>query len=703
VAYLIGIEREGLRVTADGKLASSPHPAVFGDKLANPHITVDYAEQQVEIITTPQPSAQEAYDATLALSRVVQLELRKTGELWWPSSRPPEDIVAEQIELACFADDVPGCAARAYREMLCAQYGSHTQLFSGVHFNISFADADTEFYLRLARNVTCYGWLLTYLFGAAPDPCNPHSISQRQGEGGYRNTTPLAPSYASIEAYCASVEQMVADGQLRELRELYTPVRLKPLNQSDWFGSLRRDGVAYVEIRLLDLDPFDEAGIALETLEFLVAFTRWCAETPCDTFDDDLHQAALENIRLVADHGLDPALTFTCDGIVATPAAHAERLLAQIDAGVDVGDNFPAVHALRDTDMLELATAHQERAYETRWLLPGFEGWELSTQILAKEALKRGIGVKPLDRADNLIVLEKPPSPQQPDACSEYVMQATRTSADSYIVPLLMNNKTVSKQILAKHDICVPVGEELTREILDAVDSPLQRWVGIPAVVKPKSTNFGIAVTMFERGATVEELHAAVLTALEHDTIALIETYVPGTEYRFLVIDGEVRGVLHRKPANVVGDGTHTIAELVSRKNEHPYRSRGYCDPLITIELDDAACSYLARAGYTPQSVPDVGVEVLLRPNSNISTGGDSIDVTDEMPQRFKDIATCAAAAFGAVFCGVDMIIEDMQNADSPYAVIEVNWNPAIHIHAFPAVGTEREIAPAILRALKLL
>ena len=699
----VGIEREGLRVTPQGRLAKTPHPAVYGDKLDNPSITVDYAEQQIETISIPATGTQEVYDRALALARIVQMQCAADGELFWPSSIPPENIREDDIEIARYGDDEKGRQAYQYRQYLARQYSKKRQLFCGVHYNISIQGADNEVYLRMARNFIRYGWFLIYAFGAAPDLTSPFSISLRQGEEGYHNAVELFADYSSVEAYCASVERFIAQGDLCAPKEFYAPIRLKSVDAEHPLDSLRKQGIRYLEIRTFDIDPFDEAGISKETLTTLEKFVSFLARSEDASCDETAQREGAYNRRLVADRGLNPDACLRIEGREVPLSTQLARMGDLLDLPRPI---VPRAKQIRDAcmsdgfhqAMLKQAKSHQQHAYETRWTLAGFEDWELSTQILIKEALRRGLSVEALDKEDNLVRITRrwATLPTR----SEYVMQATRTGADSYITPLLMNNKAVAKRILTEHGIPTPEGEQCTDADCSQV---LERWVGRPAVIKPRSTNFGIGVTIFSVGTTQEQLREAASGAFAHDHTILVETYLPGTEYRFLVIGGAVVGVLQRKPANVVGDGVSTIEALIARKNEHPYRTQGYRTPLIAIKPDDAVREFIARRGYTLQSVPDADECVLLRPNSNISTGGDSIDVTDQIHPYFKELAIRSADAFGATFCGVDLIIEDRDDPVSSHGVIEVNWNPAIHIHTFPAYGKEHSIAPAVLRAIGLI
>ncbi|MFA0815307.1 MAG: bifunctional glutamate--cysteine ligase GshA/glutathione synthetase GshB [Anaerofustis sp.] len=317
---------------------------------------------------------------------------------------------------------------------------------------------------------------------------------------------------------------------------------------------------------------------------------------------------------------------------------------------------------------------------------------ELSTQILIKEALRRKISVEVLDEKDNLIRIKK-------DGKTEYIKQATRTSADNYIAPLLMENKEVTKLILREAGIRVPEGITVT-SIAEA-EKLLNEYANQNIVVKPKSTNFGKGVAIL-KNARKQDILNAVQDALHYDDHVLIESFLEGKEYRFLVIGDEVAAILHRVPANVTGDGMHTIKELVAIKNDDPLRGIGYVTPLEKINLGKIETDYLALAGKSEDTIPQGNETVWLRENSNISTGGDSIDFTDDIPQAYQDIAVRSAGAVGAQICGADIIIQDItqQPNDGNYGVIELNFNPAIHIHDFPYRGKNRHVEDKVLDLL---
>lgn len=321
------------------------------------------------------------------------------------------------------------------------------------------------------------------------------------------------------------------------------------------------------------------------------------------------------------------------------------------------------------------------------------EQLELSTQVLITEAQVRGIAVEILDPDDNFIVLRR-------GERTEYVKQATRTSADTYISALLMENKEVTKTVLRAAGLRVPAGGKYRSLAAALADHPAYRERKI--VVKPNSTNFGEGVAILERGTELTAYRAALETAFALDASVLVEEFVEGREFRFLVIGGMTRAVLHRIPANVRGDGRATIRELVEVKNRHPYRGEGYRKPLERIRLEAVELAFLTGQGLSPESVPADGAMVYLRKNSNISTGGDSLDFTDTMPAVYRRWAEQATAAVGAAICGLDMIIPDVAaaGADADYCILELNFNPALHIHDFPAEGKNRHVERHVLDLL---
>ena len=327
------------------------------------------------------------------------------------------------------------------------------------------------------------------------------------------------------------------------------------------------------------------------------------------------------------------------------------------------------------------------------WVTPGYEVLELSTQRLIAAALDRGISVEILDDKTQWIRLRK-------NGKTEIIRQGNETSADSYITGLILGDKSIQKILLSEVGVRVPTGGKYSSVTAAMADFP--KYAQGQWVIKPTTANYGLGITMLPENVSASQFESAVQEAFAHDDTILIETFLPGIECRFLVIGGKCRAVLHRVPANVIGDGTHTIAQLVTAKNDDPRRGQGYKTPLEKIKLTETEKLVLAEQGFDFDSVPDGGVQVWLRNNSNISTGGDSLDYTDVVHPDYLAIAEKATAAVNAQICGVDMMMGDhtASPTDSNYGIIELNYNPVLYFHDFPYVGENRNVAPHVLDVL---
>ena len=329
--------------------------------------------------------------------------------------------------------------------------------------------------------------------------------------------------------------------------------------------------------------------------------------------------------------------------------------------------------------------------YDAEFVLDGHEDLEMSTQILIRDALKRGVDVTILDRESNFLELRK-------NGRTELVKQATKTSKDSYISFLIMENKSVTKRLLAAGDLSVPEGATFgdRGEALRYCQSASSTKI----VIKPATTNFGIGITIVDPQSGSSSLKSAIAHAFSFAETILVEEFVEGSEYRFLVVDFKCVAVCRRIAANVLGDGVSTVEELVGIKNLDARRGQGHVTPLERIELGETELSVLREDyGYDGDSVPAGGEAVFLRRNSNISTGGDSIDVTDSVDSFYTRVAEQAAVSVDAKICGVDMILTEPEK-ENEYAILELNFNPVLYIHNYPYQGRNRRVGEKILDLL---
>jgi len=276
-------------------------------------------------------------------------------------------------------------------------------------------------------------------------------------------------------------------------------------------------------------------------------------------------------------------------------------------------------------------------------------------------------------------------------------IQATVTSETRHIAVDIASDKELTNRILG--DIGLPVPkQEQTYNVGECVRAA--RRIGYPVVVKPLDANHGRGVSIGLKADA--EVEVAFEKAREHARCVLVESYIPGFDHRILVVDGEVVAVAKRMPGHVVGDGVHTVAELVDIVNADPRRGVGHEKVLTRLELDHQALRLLEKAGYTPETVPAEGELVFLRSTGNLSTGGTAIDQTDECHPDNREMASRAARAIGLDVCGVDFLTPDISRSYKEIGggICEVNAAPGFRMHVAPSEGKPRDVAGAVLDML---
>ena len=724
-----GIERESLRVDRQGKLAHTPHPSCLGARSFHPYIQTDFCEFQMELITPVAKSTTEARRFLGAITDVAGRSISK-DELLWPLSMPPR-INAQEIQVAQLENEFE----RHYRNYLAVKYGTKLQAISGIHYNIElgkdlvealFQESDqidiiafkNALYLKLAQNYLRYRWVITYLFGAAPiaeqgffDQEVPEPVrSFRNSDYGYVNKEEIQVSFASLEDYVSAIETYIEQGDLIAEKEFYSAVRFRGQKVN---RSFLDKGITYLEFRNFDLNPFERIGISqttMDTVHLLLLAFLWL-DAP-ENVDQALAQGHALNEKIALSHPLEPLpseaetqnITTALDQLVQHFGLgdYHQDLVKQVkDAFADPNKTLAAqlLPHIKDKSLadfaLDKALAYHDYDWTAHYALKGYEEMELSTQMLLFDAIQKGLHFEILDEQDQFLKLWHKDH-------VEYVKNGNMTSKDNYVVPLAMANKTVTKKILADADFPVPAGDEFTSLEQGLAYYPLIK--GKQIVVKPKSTNFGLGISIFQEPASLDNYKKALEIAFAEDTAVLVEEFIPGTEYRFFILDGRCEAVLLRVAANVVGDGKHTIRELVAQKNANPLRGRDHRSPLEIIELGDIEQLMLTQQGYTPDDILPEGKKVNLRRNSNISTGGDSIDVTETMDSSYQELAAAMATSMGAWACGVDLIIPDKtqpaSKEKSHCTCIELNFNPSMYMHTYCAEGPGQAITPKILDKL---
>lgn len=394
-----GVEKESLRALPDAALALTPHPVALGSALTHPHITTDFSESQLELIT----GVHDTPEACIAeLTHIHQVVYRHIGEeMLWCSSMPCRLPAEHDIPLGQYGSSNLGRMKTVYRMGLSYRYGRRMQTISGIHYNFSVPEsiwealgtARDDGYFALIRNFRRHSWLLLYLFGASPATCTsfvegrphkleelkrgtmylPHATSLRMGPLGYQSDAQalISASYNCMNTYASSLfnaltrpyppyEQIgIRDGDeykqlnttlLQIENEFYGTVRPKrrihrgerPLH------ALSERGVEYVEVRLMDLDPFEPVGIDANTMRFLDVFLLHCllGASPQDTPDEN--RAIGRNQHRVAAFGREPGLRLDRFGSEVTLSEWGNEVLdgcAPVAAALDAAHGGSAYKA----------------------------------------------------------------------------------------------------------------------------------------------------------------------------------------------------------------------------------------------------------------------------------------------------------------------------------------------------------------------
>ncbi|MBB5019296.1 cyanophycin synthetase [Chitinivorax tropicus] len=273
-------------------------------------------------------------------------------------------------------------------------------------------------------------------------------------------------------------------------------------------------------------------------------------------------------------------------------------------------------------------------------------------------------------------------------------IQAAELDATSAIAESIAQDKDLTKKLLRAAGVPVPSGRPAS-SVEDALAA--MEEINGPVVVKPQDGNQGKGVTV--NVTDQEQLLKAYAAAAEISDDVLVESYLPGSDFRLLVVGKQLVAAARRDPPQVTGDGTHTIRELVDQVNRDPRRGDGHATSLTKMRLDDIALNRLAMQGLTPESVPEKGQRVVLRNNANLSTGGSATDVTDDVHPEVAARAIAAAQMVGLDICGVDVVCDTMLKPleEQGGGIVEVNAAPGLRMHISPSFGKGRQVGEAII------
>ena len=273
-------------------------------------------------------------------------------------------------------------------------------------------------------------------------------------------------------------------------------------------------------------------------------------------------------------------------------------------------------------------------------------------------------------------------------------IQAAETSFTSAIAESIAQDKELTKNLLHASGVAVPFG----RPVEDEDDAwAAAQEVGLPVVVKPQDGNQGKGISV--NLTSEEQVRKAYRVAIEFRDDIMVEKYLPGHDWRLLVIGDKLIAAARRDPPLVIGDGKHTVRELVDIVNSDPRRSDGHATSLTKIRFDEIAIARLAEQGYTAETIPQRGARVILRNNANLSTGGTATDVTDDVHPDLAAAAVAAAQTVGLDIAGIDVVCDTILKPleDQGGGIVEVNAAPGLRMHLDPSFGKGRDVGKAIV------
>lgn len=311
-----------------------------------------------------------------------------------------------------------------------------------------------------------------------------------------------------------------------------------------------------------------------------------------------------------------------------------------------------------------------------------------STRSIVDAAIARGIPWRRLNEGSLI---------QLGHGAKQRRIMAAETDRTGAIAEEIAQDKELTRMFLQAVGVPVPAGQP----VADAEDAwAAAQRIGAPVVVKPRDGNQGRGVAT--NLTTREQVMAAFEAARQESAQVIVEKCAQGNDYRLLVVGGRLVAAARREPAHVVGDGVHTIAELIERVNLDPRRSDHHATVLSKIHLDPVALGVLNDQGYTAESVPPSGTMVLIRRNANLSTGGTAIDVTERVHPEVADRAIEAARVVGLDIAGIDIVAQDISKPleEQGGVIVEVNAAPGLRMHLQPSAGLSRPVGEAIVNML---
>ncbi|CAM3027068.1 bifunctional glutamate--cysteine ligase GshA/glutathione synthetase GshB [Lactiplantibacillus plajomi] len=722
----LGLEVTMQRVASDGQLSTQAVPAAW-TRSANRQLRAGFAQSQVKL-TTPAMRDVSALMAYLTGLNATARRALPAGDLLWPLSSNPV-LPAKLSEIALTASDADDLK---YRRAQARKYNVRQLMTSGVHVNLSFNEQlllrlftetfhrqyasyvafRNALYVKVAQGLVRMNWLIQYLFGATPalnftdrrskrQRSSVHGTSGRYGQ--------VSADYSTLASYVTSLEQAVTAGQLMATDDFAGPVRFRG---NGALADLATNGVYYLEFQGLDLDPNSAVGVDQKAVEFIRLLASYFAMMPAlpAKMVPQVNQQARQLLEQVTSENPTTASAqavpaeqvlgalrhfVTANGLPERNATLIDTLKKRV---ADPKRTLSATVAMAPDPLAwanQQAAGFQADATATPFQLPGFSALDLSSQLVVERALARGIRVNVVDTRANILRLTA-------GQTTRLLVAGSGTDLNPQALTSALPHKAAAKQLLAEHGVQVPASQtyHTANQLIDDYDRFAQEGgIVLKAADEPD------IVAVFRIMPKRELFERVVHQLFEQTRAVMAEEVIVGASYRFLVIDGKVRAVAERIPANVVGDGRTPIQTLLDRKNGRPLRGDAGSHPQTTIKLGTIERYRLAAYQMDLETVVGRGSQVLLREDATFTNGADLLDVTTEVHPSYVQAVEKLAGTLGLRVAGFDVVMPNLYaelTADHPEMAVflGVHATPALYPHAFPSFGDAQPVADDLLTAL---
>lgn len=723
----MGLEVTMQRVDGSGKLSTQPMPEALEKTRQNHQIHNEFAQTQLKLVT-PATADVDALMAYLAgLNTTVRRALAEDDYLWPLSSNPI--LPAKLTEIPLADNDAVGFKRR---QALAQKYDVRRLMTTGTHVNLSFneqlftrlysetfhqqfdsyVDFRNAVYLKVAQGFVRMNWLIQYLFGATPTLDVTDQATKRQRSSVHHSAnrySQVKGDYTSIDRYVAKLQADVRKKDLLSVSDFDGPVRFRSTGQ---LSTLARQGVYYLEFRGLDLDPTSPIGVDQNAVEFLRLLASYFVMMPA------LPAAMVAQVSEQADQLVDQVTgenptTASAQAVPATQVLDALRhfvtknglpnsdavLLDHLKERVANPKLTPSAQVAVQKDPLawanQCARDYQVAATDRPFELPGFTDLDLSSQLLTEQALARGIQVSVVDQKANILRLT-----QQEKA--QLVVNGSGTDLNPQALTTVLTHKVAAKQIMAEHGVQVPASQTYhsANQLIDDYD----RFVSEGGIVL-KATDQDHKVVAFRIMPKRELFEQVVRQLFEQTQTVMAEELVVASSYRFLVIGGQVKAIVERIPANIVGDGRSTVQTLLDRKNARPLRGTAFAYPQSAVKLGTVERYRLDSYHLDLDSVVGRGTQILLREDATFGNGSDVLDATTDMHVSYVQAVEKLVADLHLNVAGVDVMIPNLYAELTPEhpemaVYLGIHAAPFLYPHLFPMFGDRQPVAGQLLDEL---